>query len=70
MIVDYHMHLRDRPEDLPDGRYSRARAELYVEQARRAGVDEIGFTEHIHLFKPLQGRWPVPWLNSNASDAG
>jgi histidinol-phosphatase (PHP family) len=68
MIVDYHMHLRDRPENVPDGHYSPARAELYVEQAARAGVDEIGFTEHIHLFAQLRGRWPVPWLNNNASD--
>jgi hypothetical protein len=63
VIVDYHMHLGDRPEDVP-GHYSRARAELYVEQAARADVDEIGFTKHIHLFAQLRGRWPVPWLNS------
>jgi histidinol-phosphatase (PHP family) len=68
MIVDYHMHLRDQPEDVPDAHYSRARAELYVEQATRAAVDEIGFTEHIHLFRQLRGRWPVRWLNNNAFD--
>ena len=43
LLVDYHMHLRCS-DDGP-GRYSADRAEEYVEQARRAGVDEIGFTD-------------------------
>jgi len=39
MIVDYHMHLRDRHGNEPGGRYLVDRLELYVEQARHAGVD-------------------------------
>jgi hypothetical protein len=50
VIVDYHMHLRG-PDDAPLRRYSADRAEEYVEQARRAGVDEIGFSDHVYYFR-------------------
>ena len=41
MIVDYHMHLRNgRGEIAHDTRA----VDPFVESAREAGVDEIGFT--------------------------
>ncbi|MDQ4081532.1 MAG: histidinol-phosphatase HisJ family protein [Actinomycetota bacterium] len=57
MIVDYHVHLRGRA----DGREGPIEltldaVERYVESALAAGVDEIGFTEHMyyfHQFEPL-----------------
>jgi len=46
VIVDYHMHLREHEDGKP-ATYSADRVEEYVEQARRAGVDEIGFSDHV-----------------------
>src|SRR2546430_12410608 len=33
----------------------------FVESARAAGVDEIGFTEHIYYFKQTRSLWTVPY---------
>jgi histidinol-phosphatase (PHP family) len=58
VIVDYHMHLRDEREQIAHD----ARAvEPFVEAAHRAGVDEIGFTEHAYYFTQLQELWSVPY---------
>ena len=67
MIVDYHMHLRG-PDELPLGRYSADGAEEYVAQARRVGVDEIGFTDHIFLFRQPRDLWQLPWLRDHGVD--
>lgn len=77
MPADYHLHLEadDLYEDLP---YTVDRIAVYVEAARRAGVDEIGVSEHSHRFKsfrplmaPLfegktrQDPYVVAWLSSD-----
>ena len=67
MIVDYHMHLRG-PDDAPLGRYSADRAEEYVEQARRAGVDEIGFSDHVFYFRQSRPLWEIPWMVERCTD--
>ena len=57
MIVDYHMHLRNGREEFArhvDGRSVRAAAEP-------AGVDEIGFTEHVYYFRETRSLWDVPY---------
>jgi histidinol-phosphatase (PHP family) len=65
VIVDYHMHLRDSENGQP-GTYSRA--EKYVEQARRVGVDEIGFSDHVFYFRQFRDLWEVPWLAERGVD--
>jgi hypothetical protein len=57
VIVDYHMHLRNRREELVHDTWSVA---PFVEAARAAGVDEIVFTEHGYLFKQLRSLCSVP----------
>ena len=58
MIVDYHMHLRER-----DGRIDHTveAAERFVEAAAARGVDEIGFTEHVYYFSLTRALWGVPY---------
>ena len=68
MIVDYHMHLRDRDEEAPDGRYSADAAERYVEQAAEAGVDEIGFSEHVYHFRATKRLWEIQWMLDRCTD--
>jgi histidinol-phosphatase (PHP family) len=67
VIVDYHMHLRGS-DDLPRGRYSAARAEEYVDQARAAGVDEIGFSDHVYYFRQAESLWEIPWMLERVAD--
>jgi histidinol-phosphatase (PHP family) len=67
VIVDYHMHLRGADE-APVGRYSADRAEEYVEQARRAGVDEIGFSDHVFCFRQSEHLWEIPWMLERCAD--
>jgi histidinol-phosphatase (PHP family) len=68
VIVDYHMHLRDRPGDQPGGRYLVERLELHVEQARRAGVDEIGISDHGYHFRQLEPVFDHPWMQERWGD--
>lgn len=68
MILDYHMHLRDRHGNKPGGRYLVERLELYVEQARRAGVDEIGISDHAYHFRQGKALWNVPWMLDRCGD--
>ena len=53
MAADYHMHLEldDHGGPCP---YTPERIALYVEAARRKGVDEIGITEHCHRFREFR----------------
>jgi histidinol-phosphatase (PHP family) len=68
VIVDYHMHLRDRPGGAALGRYSPDRAEQYVEQAQAEGVDEIGFTDHVFHFRQSRALWEIPWMLDRSTD--
>ena len=63
MIVDYHMHLRDLNEEIALETWT---VDPYVETARAAGVDEIGFTEHGYYFKQLLSLWTVPYMTERA----
>jgi histidinol-phosphatase (PHP family) len=54
VIVDYHMHLRDRHERIA---HSVESVEPFVETARARGVDEIGFTEHVYYFRQTFALW-------------
>jgi histidinol-phosphatase (PHP family) len=58
VIVDYHMHLRSERAEIA---HETAAVEPYVEAARAAGVDEIGFTEHVYYFRQTRSLWTVPY---------
>ena len=58
MIADYHMHLRNAGEEIAHDTRS---VEPFVEAARAAGVDEIGFTEHVYYFRQTRSLWTVPY---------
>ena len=68
MLVDYHMHLRGPDDDGGTRRYSVDRAEEYVAQARAAGIDEIGFSDHVYYFRQTREIWEIPWLAERCSD--
>lgn len=58
MIVDYHMHLRNDREEIA---HDTSSVEPFVEAAHAAGVDEIGFTEHVYYFRQTRSLWTVPY---------
>jgi histidinol-phosphatase (PHP family) len=58
VILDYHMHLRDEHEEIA---HDVSAIEPFVEAARRAGVDEIGFSEHAYYFRETRPLWHVPY---------
>ena len=58
MIVDYHMHLRNGRGEIA---HETSAVDPFVESAREAGVDEIGFTEHVYYFKQTRSLWTVPY---------
>jgi len=58
VILDYHMHLRNGREEIAHDTWS---VDPFVEAARLAGVDEIGFTEHGYYFTQLRTLWSVPY---------
>jgi histidinol-phosphatase (PHP family) len=58
VIVDYHMHLRNPREEIAHDTWS---VDPFVEAAQAAGVDEIGFTEHVYYFKQMRTLLTVPY---------
>ncbi len=58
MIADYHMHLRNEHEEIA---HHAATVDLFVDAARAAGVDEIGFAEHVYYFRETRPLWHVPY---------
>jgi histidinol-phosphatase (PHP family) len=58
VIPDYHMHLRNGREEIAHDTWS---VEPFVDAARAAGVDEIGFTEHGYYFRQMRSLWTVPY---------
>jgi histidinol-phosphatase (PHP family) len=58
VITDYHMHLRNDRGEIAHDTWS---VDPFVEVARQAGVDEIGFTEHVYYFKQTRSLWSIPY---------
>jgi histidinol-phosphatase (PHP family) len=58
VIADYHMHLRNGREEIAHDTWS---VDPFVDAARAAGVDEIGFTEHVYYFRQTRSLWTVPY---------
>jgi len=58
VLVDYHLHLRDRRERIA---HRVDAVDPFVETATRRGVDEIGFTEHVYYFRQTRALWDRPY---------
>jgi histidinol-phosphatase (PHP family) len=58
VIVDYHMHLRNGSEEIAHDTWS---VDPFIAAARAAGVDEIGFAEHVYYFTQTRTLWTVPY---------
>jgi histidinol-phosphatase (PHP family) len=69
VLTDYHLHLRDdEPGTPPEKYFTDANVERYLEAAARAGVGELGVSEHIHRFADSLAIWRHPFWEENAID--
>ena len=50
MLTDYHMHLVDDDVPYDDDSFTLEHVGRYVTAAAAAGIDEIGFTDHVYRF--------------------
>jgi len=58
VIVDYHMHLRNGREEIAHDTWS---IDPFVAAAHAAGVDEIGFSEHVYYVTQTGTLWTIPF---------
>ena len=69
MLTDYHVHLRPDEDDTPPERYfTDANAARYRAAAERAGIAELGISEHIHRFAQALEIWRHPFWVEQAVD--
>jgi histidinol-phosphatase (PHP family) len=67
--ADYHMHLVRDDDPLTDEHHALAHIRTYVETARAAGVQEIGFSEHVYRFAAVREWNPAPgWREAAVAD--
>ena len=72
MLTDYHVHLRPDETGATTERYFTAEnVERYLDAARRAGIEELGVSEHIYRFaEALEiDRHPL-WVEYATDDLG
>lgn len=69
MLTDYHVHLRqDDIEATADAHFTAANIERYLEAAGRAGIEELGFAEHMYRFTEALTIWDHPFWQEWALD--
>jgi histidinol-phosphatase (PHP family) len=69
VLTDYHLHLRpDDPEATTAAYFTSENVDRYLEAADRAGVGELGVSEHVHRFSQALDVWDHPFWRENARD--
>jgi len=70
MLTDYHVHLRpDDLESTPAAEFfTQANVDRYLEAAARAGISELGVSEHIHRFVDALEIWDHEFWQEQARD--
>ena len=70
MLTDYHLHLRPDGDTAPpaDRWFTTENVERYLEAAKRAGVQELGVSEHVYRFRQVLDVWRHPFWVEQATD--
>jgi histidinol-phosphatase (PHP family) len=69
VLTDYHLHLRpDEPDTPPERFFTTENVERYLSAAERAGVGELGVSEHVYRFTQGLSLWRHPFWEENARD--
>jgi histidinol-phosphatase (PHP family) len=69
VLTDYHLHLRPDENGTEFGRYFNAEnVDRYLAAAERAGIEELGVSEHVYRFRQALDLWRHPLWVENAVD--
>jgi histidinol-phosphatase (PHP family) len=69
VLTDYHTHLRpDLPDTGPERYFTAENVDRYLEAAQRAGIAELGFSEHVYRFTQALDIWRHPFWEQCATD--
>jgi histidinol-phosphatase (PHP family) len=69
VLTDYHLHLRpDAPGTTFASAFTTTNVARYREAAERAGIAELGVSEHIHRFEQSLAIWDHPFWREAARD--
>jgi histidinol-phosphatase (PHP family) len=70
VLTDYHVHLREDSDPRPSSEeaFTEANVERYVEAASKAGIEELGCSEHVYRFAEALEIWQHPFWEGQARD--
>jgi histidinol-phosphatase (PHP family) len=69
VLTDYHLHLRpDDGDSSASAYFTEENVGRYLEAAGKAGIDELGVSEHVHRFSAALKIWDHPFWVQNATD--
>jgi histidinol-phosphatase (PHP family) len=69
VLTDYHLHLRPDDADASPAEYfTTENVERYLDAAERAGIGELGVSEHVHRFTQALELWDHPFWREQARD--
>jgi histidinol-phosphatase (PHP family) len=70
VLTDYHVHLREDADRRPGGEaaFTEGNVERYLDAARKAGVEELGVSEHVYRFSRALELWRHPFWEEQACD--
>src|SRR5436190_15276622 len=70
MLTDYHVHLREDEDRRPAEReaFTSENVDRYVAAAERAGIEELGCSEHVYRFRQALELWRHPFWEQQARD--
>jgi histidinol-phosphatase (PHP family) len=69
VLTDYHLHLRpDEHSATPDGYFTEANVQRYLDAAAERGIAELGVSEHVHRFAASLEIWDHEFWRGYAVD--
>jgi histidinol-phosphatase (PHP family) len=69
LLTDYHLHLRQDDLDASaEEHFTSENVDRYLDSAERAGVAELGVSEHVYRFRDSLAIWRHPFWEENATD--
>jgi histidinol-phosphatase (PHP family) len=69
MLTDYHLHLRpDEHGATPDGYFTEANVQRYLDAASERGIAELGVSEHVYRFAASLQIWDHEFWQGYAVD--
>jgi histidinol-phosphatase (PHP family) len=68
VLTDYHLHLRPDETGTFAETFTAANVQRYREAAERAGISELGVSEHVHRFRQALSVWEHDYWREQAVD--